>query len=76
VAQASANALNTRNRLAAICSVSVELAKPSLATETNFANTACGDGRNSGLTQCMPVIRNQPATSTATVTMLIARLLP
>ena len=50
VAQARKKAENTRVRLAWACSARVELATPSVMADTNLPYTACGDGRNSGLT--------------------------
>ncbi|MNU78168.1 hypothetical protein D3C71_677550 [compost metagenome] len=71
VAQARKKAPNTRDRLASACSVSVELATPSVMAKTNLSYTAMGDGRNSGLTQPAPVTRNHSAISARLVSRLM-----
>lgn len=71
VAQARKKAENTRVRLAMACSARVELATPSVMADTNLPYTACGDGRNSGLTQPALVAKNHSASSA----MLVSRLM-
>ncbi len=76
VTQARKKAPNTRDKLASACSVSVELATPSVMAETNLSYTAKGEGRNSGRTQPALVTRNQSPMSARLVIRLMWPLYP
>ncbi len=74
--QASRKAPNTRAAEIRICSQSGVPVKPFCHTATNFCTIACGDGRNSGLTQPMVVTAHQTKTSAAMVAKLSIMVSP
>ena len=76
VTKASQKAAVTRSTLASRCSHSgLSLAVP-VTYSWNCCHTACGLGRNSGLTQPMFVTRNHSANRVATLATLMATLEP